>query len=176
MCSPLVADPYFSAQAAITHSPSKLALQIGVLRQAHCDAACLAQLHHIDRCTGWCRLSQDLDGSAHIVASGAGRPAASPSQRRSGIHLDDVAGDRRADVQRRRSRRSQASVNRIKPNGPRECAPDAKQRTARMRKATRPSSKRQICPRRIASQSLSSGAHSRDPLARNDISNPYFAG
>jgi len=51
MCSPLVADPYFSAQAVITHSPSKLALQIGVLRQrrAHCDAASVPQLHHIDQ-------------------------------------------------------------------------------------------------------------------------------
>jgi len=51
MCSPLVADPYFSAQAAITHSPSKLALQIGVQRQrrAHCDAASVPQLHHIDQ-------------------------------------------------------------------------------------------------------------------------------
>ena len=51
MCSPLVADPYFSAQAAIAHSPSKLALQIGVLRQrrAHCDAASVPQLHHIDQ-------------------------------------------------------------------------------------------------------------------------------
>jgi hypothetical protein len=51
MCSPLVADPYFSAQAAITHSPNKLALQIGVLRQrrANCDAVSVPRLHHTDR-------------------------------------------------------------------------------------------------------------------------------
>jgi hypothetical protein len=51
MRSPLVADPYFSAQVAIEHSPGKLALQIGVLRQrrAHRDAASVAQPHHIDQ-------------------------------------------------------------------------------------------------------------------------------
>jgi hypothetical protein len=101
MCSPLVADPYFSAQAAITHSPSKLALQIGVLRQrrANCDAVSVPRLHHIDRVY---RIALEgagyhtTDSSVHIAASGAGRSAAPSSRRRSGIHLHDVAGDRRA--------------------------------------------------------------------------------
>ena len=101
MCSPLVADPYFSAQAAITHSPSKLALQIGVLRQrrANRDAVSVPRLHHIDRVF---RIALDgagyhtTDSSVHIAASGAGRSAAPSSRRRSGIHLHDVAGDRRA--------------------------------------------------------------------------------
>jgi hypothetical protein len=101
MCSPLVADPYFSAQAAMTHSPSKLALQIGVLRQrrANCDAVSVPRLHHIDRVY---RIALEgagyhtTDSSVHIAASGAGRSAAPSSRRRSGIHLHDVAGDRRA--------------------------------------------------------------------------------
>jgi hypothetical protein len=51
MCSPLVVELYFSAQAVITNSPSKLALQIGVLwrHRAQCDAASVAQLYHIDQ-------------------------------------------------------------------------------------------------------------------------------
>jgi hypothetical protein len=73
MCSPLVADPYFSAQAAITHSPSKLALQIGVLRQrrANCDAVSVPRLHHIDQVY---RIGLEgagyhtTDSSAHIAA------------------------------------------------------------------------------------------------------------
>jgi hypothetical protein len=85
MCSPLVADPYFSAQAAMTHSPSKLALQIGVLRQrrANCDAVSVPRLHHIDRVH---RIALEgagyhtTDSSVHIAASGAGRSAA-PSSR-----------------------------------------------------------------------------------------------
>jgi hypothetical protein len=101
MCSPLVADPYFSDQAAMTHSPSKLALQIGVLRQrrANCDAVSVPRLHHIDRVY---RIALEgagyhtTDSSVHIAASGAGRSAAPSSRRRSGIHLRDVAGDRRA--------------------------------------------------------------------------------
>jgi hypothetical protein len=101
MCSPLVADPYFSAQAAMTHSPSKLALQIGVLRQrrANCDAVSVPRLHHIDRVY---RIALEgagyhtTDSSVHIAASGAGRSAVPSSRRRSGIHLHDVAGDRRA--------------------------------------------------------------------------------
>src|SRR5713101_1462443 len=103
MCSPLVADPYFSAQAAITHSPSKLAPQIGVLRQrrAHCDAASVPQLRHIDQVY---RIA--LEGAGYHTTSTAaytsrraapGGPAVPSSRRRSGIHLHDVAGDRRAD-------------------------------------------------------------------------------
>jgi hypothetical protein len=82
MCSPLVADPYFSAQAAMTHSPSKLALQIGVLRQrrANCDAVSVPRLHHIDRVY---RIALEgagyhtTDSSVHIAASGAGRVCSS---------------------------------------------------------------------------------------------------
>ena len=101
MCSPLVADPYFSDQAAITHSPSKRALQIGVLRQrrANRDAVSVPRLYHIDRVY---RIALEgagyhtTDSSVHIAASGAGRSAVPSSRRRSGIHLHDVAGDRRA--------------------------------------------------------------------------------
>jgi len=112
MCSPLVADPYFSAQAAITHSPSKRALQIGVLRQrrANRDAVSVPRLHHIDRVyrtalegAGY----HTTDSSVHIAASGAGRSAAPSSRRRSGIHLHDVAGDRRAACTGRSAAREQ---------------------------------------------------------------------
>jgi hypothetical protein len=112
MCSPLVADPYFSDQAAMTHSPSKLALQIGVLRQrrANCDAVSVPRLHHIDRVY---RIALEgagyhtTDSSVHIAASGAGRSAAPSSRRRSGIHLHDVAGDRRAACTGRSAAREQ---------------------------------------------------------------------
>jgi hypothetical protein len=89
MCSPLVADPYFSAQAAITHSPSKLALQIGVLRQrrANCDAVSVPRLHHIDQVY---RIALEgagyhtTDSSVHIATSAPGglqfpRPGGDPA-------------------------------------------------------------------------------------------------
>jgi hypothetical protein len=101
MCSPLVADPYFSAQAAMTHSPSKLALQIGVLRQrrANCDAVSVPRLHHLDQVY---RIALEgagyhtTDSSVHIAASGAGRSAVLSSRRRSGIHLRACTGGRSA--------------------------------------------------------------------------------
>src|SRR6266436_1715350 len=81
MCSPLVADPYFSAQAAITHSPSKLALQIGVQRQrrAHCDAASVPQLHHIDQVY---RIA--LEAAGYHTTAAAAPPRSSPARSRGG--------------------------------------------------------------------------------------------
>jgi hypothetical protein len=85
----------------MTRSPSKLALQIGVLRQrrANCDAVSVPRLHHIDRVH---RIALEgagyhtTDSSVHIAASGAGRSAAPSSRRRSGIHLRACTGGRSA--------------------------------------------------------------------------------
>ena len=71
MCSPLVADLYFSAQATMMYSPGKLALQIGGLHQrgTHRDAASVARLHHIDQVY---RIA--LDGARYHMTSTTAHP------------------------------------------------------------------------------------------------------